>query len=450
MVIAMHETLSHLTELWTGAPLQYSRKATTHELMLKNARNPRATPKQSVFSSSSNSSEATSAFFGNNLNIILQRRRHLKDTLLSMPPGKSNIVHQLVDVEKLKRGFTDWSDVIKPIDFKTGASYCYISFYICGLIWFCLVYVPARGVAGLCVIDVALFAYICVEAWVLEVNSIEARISDMRNISNRKLAMTLSSFDPSHCRELSVSEKMCMVDIINRFIKDQKDRLQFYTKSKKIDCFEAVEYVCRNVDWFEMKRAQRLRIQAQEGNGSSSHASDLLPHVDDTGVSSRPPTRDGIDTESKINDVSSAANNQKHGSTSVTDAAPHASVPNVPLPADSPVLRSLLDMTDAELTHYTVELGKSFIKRDIWASLMSEATGWKDVFNWVPTIMTGGGAKEVAILRDNKISAKQALAYYEHSRRNDDKYIRWKNIGKYCAYIYVIFISSQHNTFNCI
>jgi hypothetical protein len=291
----------------------------------------------------------------------------------------------------------------------------------------------ARAISGLCVIDVALFAYICVEAWVLEVGCVESRISEMHNVSNRKLAMTLSSFDPSHCRELSVSEKMCMVDIINRFIKDQKERLQFYTKSKKIDCFEAVEYVCRNVDWFEMKRAQRLRIEALESNTKGNHGSDALPHVDDKGGSSRPSTRDGIEQAvSKSNDVSGADHAQKPGSAAAADGAPQAGLPNVPLPADSAVLRSLLEMTDVALTHYTVELGKSFIKRDIWASLMSEATGWRDVFNWVPTIMTGVGAKEVAILRDNKVSAKQAVAYYEYSRRFDEKYIRSRNIGEQC------------------
>jgi hypothetical protein len=124
MIIAMHETLSHLTELWTGAPLQYTRKATTHELILKNARNPRAVPKQSVLSSSS-SNDAMTALHGNDVNAILQKRRHLKETLLSMLSVKSNIVHQLVDVEKLQRGFSDWSEIIKPIDFKTGAHLSY-------------------------------------------------------------------------------------------------------------------------------------------------------------------------------------------------------------------------------------------------------------------------------------------------------------------------------------
>lgn len=261
------------------------------------------------------------------------------------------------------------------------------------------------------------------EAWVLEMNSVETRLAEVRNVSNRKLAMTLASFDSSNCRDLSVSEKMCIVDIINRFIKGQKAQLQFYTKSKKIDCFEAVEFVCRNVDWFEMKRAQRLRIEGVRGSSSSEPASQ------GDGVSSRPTTAGDVRAESAGDKSSQKPPGSASGANGAAATAP--SIPDVPLPADSPVLRSLLELADVELTHHTVDLGKSFIKRDIWASLMSEATGWRDIFNWVPAFMTGGGAKEVTILRDNKVSAKNALAYYEYSRRNDDKYIRSKHLGKY-------------------
>lgn len=206
----------------------------------------------------------------------------------------------------------------------------------------------------------------------------------------RKTAMSLMSLDPSELRPLTLPERNCLSEIISHYLlgdaadgAEQPKALTFGERSLSrlasfgqqsgqqqtgTDVFASVDMVARGINWFLIRRNHRKRLAGSAAAASSGPA---------------PPPSDA--------DY---------------------------VPADTPALRSLLELRDVELCHYTMGVAKTVVKRSLWEAHMSDRSGWEDPFYWHPIRLTGRAAADVELLGAHGVSFQEVhLAHSAEEQR---------------------------------
>ena len=212
--------------------------------------------------------------------------------------------------------------------------------------------------------------------------------------SLRKTAMSLMSLNPADLRPLTLPERKCLSEIISHYLlgdaadeSEQPKALTFGERSLSrlasfsmqsgqrqtgTDVFASVDMVARGINWFLIRRNHKKRLAAQSSSSLSAEA-------------------------------------ERGGHAAEADY----------VPPDTPALRSLLELRDVELCHYTMGLAKTVVKRALWEAHMSDRSGWVDSFYWHPINLTDRAAADVAQLSVHGVSFRDVHSTYsaEEERR---------------------------------
>jgi hypothetical protein len=246
----------------------------------------------------------------------------------------------------------------------------------------------ALRLAGNRSIDVGLFVYICIEAWSSEIAQVERHIAASKTSSSRKLGMAIPVMSRQEIRELTVSEKELIADIVRHYVTQwsasqlrqegtdgsegnrsrgiiiQPAQLPVGVTlgvSASSSCFESVSAISKRIDWRETKRLYAAFKSNADGAGQTSNN-----------------------------------HNNSGGSAAAAAAGSHAEVFVHYLRVE---MEQIMAMSDVEISYHVDNVVRSVIKPKLWARLMSEACGWRDEFGWKPIILSSKAAADAENLR---------------------------------------------------